>query len=142
MVDVDRLPGLGSGRVSRVALSHPALRHLVGERAQPLLLCNLLEAPVHAQRVRDVQAPSRSQVRVVHHNVGVRDSLLVVVVVDDGDLVVGEVLLDPGVRKLAQSFKADAVARIRGDHVVTERDGALPLPWRVVAIVVAQCVHL
>lgn len=89
-----------------------------------------------------MQAAARLEVGVVDDDVRARDAAPVVVVVDDGDLVFAEVLAHPRVRQAAQALQIDAVAGVRRDHVMAERDGALALPRPVVAAVAAQRVHL
>lgn len=68
--------------------------------------------------------------------------MLVVVVVDDGDLVVPEVLLSSGDRELTQLFKVDLVGGVGAHDVVAVRDGGLASVGLVVAVKRPELVHL
>ena len=70
---------------------------------------DLLEGPRERFRVGVLQPPPRLDVGVVHDHVGVRDAVGVVVVVDDGDLVVREALPRPPGRERAQAVERDPV---------------------------------
>lgn len=100
-----------------------------------------LQGPRERLRVRVLEPAARLEVRVVDDDVGVRDTSCVVVVVDDGDLVVREALPCPSGREGAQSVERDAVLGIRGDDVVLVGAGAPPSPSGVVAVQAPGPVH-
>ena len=68
---------------------------MVSEGAEAVLGRHALQGPLECPRVGVAQAPSGLEVGVVDDDVGVEDVPLVVVVVDDGDLVLGEALPHP-----------------------------------------------
>lgn len=65
---------------------------LVGVEGQPVLPRDALRGPLQLPGVGVLEPVPRVEVGVVDDDVGVRDPALVVVVVDDGHLVVAEVL--------------------------------------------------
>ena len=93
---------MGEGRLG-AADSPPSIVGLIADRtieppdevSEPCVASNPLQRSVERPGVRVLQAPAGVEVRVVDDDVGVRDAVLVVVVVDDRDLVVGEVLPHP-----------------------------------------------
>ncbi len=105
-------PRLDACPVRREALeSRVGLRPLVAQRIEPPLRRHLLQRPVELERVVGVHPSARDHVRVVHDDVRVGDAALVVVVVDDRDVVVGEEPRGPGERQLAQLLEANPVLR-------------------------------
>lgn len=114
----------------------------VGEIAQLALAGHLLQVAVEFLGLRDMQALAGFDVRVVDDDVRVRDGMLVVVVVDDGDLVLPEVLLSPGNRELAQPLQVDFVGEVGAHDVVAVRDGGLASVGLVVAVKRPELVHL
>ena len=100
-----------------------------------------LEQSVEGAGVGVLQAPARSQVGVVHDDVGVGDVALVVVVVDDGDLEVGEALSRPSGREPPQAVECDAVPGVGGDDVVLVGARVPAPPGCVVALGGATRVH-
>ena len=89
-----------------------------------------------------LHAVAGAEVRVVHDDVRVRYAAVVVVVVDDGDLVVAEVLERPRARELAQRRQVDVVAGVRREHEVLERARGLTPPGGVRAEGGESGVHL
>lgn len=89
-----------------------------------------------------LHAVAGAEVGVVHDDVRVRYAAGVVVVVDDGDLVVAEVLERPRARELAQRSQVDVVAGVRREHEVLERARGLAPPGCVRAERGARGVHL
>lgn len=85
--------------ISRSALPTRLLcqgdRLVVCEGAEAVLGRYALQGPLEGPRVGAAQAPPGLEVGVVDDDVGVKDVPLVVVVVDDGDLVLGEALPHP-----------------------------------------------
>lgn len=104
----------------------------VFEAQEPHIPRGPLHGALHRPRVGLLDASSRREVRVVDHDVGVRDVPLVVVVVDDRYLVVAEVLLRPRSCESAQARKLDAVLRVRREAIVLPRPRAVPVPGGVV----------
>ena len=92
--------------------AHPPVNDKVErvlEARKPHVARETLHRAHHHPRVGLQDAPSRREVRIVDDDVGVRDTALVVIVVDDYYLVVAEVLLGPHGGKPAQAQELDAV---------------------------------
>lgn len=88
-----------------------------------------------------LKATPRDDVGVVHDHVGMRDVPGVVVVVDDGHLMVAEVLARPGDGELAEGVQAHVVLGVRREHVVLVGAAGPASPGRVVSPVRARAVH-
>ena len=88
-----------------------------------------------------LKAPTRGDVGVVHDNVDVRDMPGVVVVVDDGHLVVAEVLARPGDGELAEVVQPHVVFGIWREHVVFVGAAGPASPGSVVSPARARGVH-
>lgn len=88
-----------------------------------------------------LKAAPRDDVGVVHDHVGVRDMPGVVVVVDDGHLVVAEVLARPGNGELAEVVQPHVVLGVRREHVVLVGAAGPASPGRVVSPARARAVH-
>lgn len=88
-----------------------------------------------------LKAPTRGDVGVVHDNVGVWDVFGVVVVVDDGYLMVAEVLARPGDRELAEGVQLHMVFGVRREHVVLVGAAGPVSPGCVVSPAGARAVH-
>ena len=114
----------------------------VGEEAQAALLGKPLGGAHELPRRRVLQARPGLEVGVVHHDVGVHDAALVVVMVDDGRLEPREVLGDPRARQVAERLEGDAVPRVGAQDVVLVGPRGPPLPRRVVAVGDSREVHL
>ena len=69
------------------------------------------------------------------------DAVLVVIVVDDGYLVFGEVLLRPRGREIAEGFERDAVFGVGRHDVVLVGAHPLPSPREVVSEGAARGIH-
>ena len=82
------------------------------QRGEPLALRYILQRRGERLGVRVLEASARLDVGVVRDHVSMGDAAGVVVVVDDGDLVFGEVLGRPCRRELPQRLKAYAVLRV------------------------------
>ena len=133
---------MGAGSVRRETLeSRAGLRPLVAQGVEPPLRRHLLQRPVELERVVGVHPPARDHVRVVHDDVRVGDTALVVVVVDDRDVVVGEEPSHPCLRELPKLLEAYIVFRGGGQHEMLEGTGLLPVPWVVVAAFGPEGVH-
>ena len=88
-----------------------------------------------------LKAPTRGDVGVVHDNVDVRDMPGVVVMVDDGYLMVAEVLARPDDRELAEGVQLHMVFGARREHVVLVGAAGPVSPGRVVSPAGARAVH-
>ena len=134
---------LALGRPGLAALGSPVeYRVLVGEVSQPPLAGHPLQVAVEPLGVGDVKAPSGLDVGVAHDDVRVRDGVLVVVVVDDGHLVLAEVSLRPAERQLAQALQVDLVCGVGAHDVVAVRDGRPAAVGLAVAVDGPELVHL
>jgi len=135
---VDPLAVRAQARPSRVGVVrvYPAVE--VGEAH---LARDRLEPAVDGSGIGVLQAPARPQVGVVHDDVRVGDVALVVVVVGDGNLEVGEALSRPTGREPPQAVERDAVPGIWGDDVVLVGACAPAPPWGVVPLGGATRVH-
>ncbi len=109
--------------------------------SEPLRLGEFLERCGQGFGVGVLKPPSRLDVRVVHDHVRVGDAAGVVIVVDDCDLVFGEVLLRPRGREIAQGFERDAVFGIGRHDVVLVGAYPFPSPGEVVSEGAARGVH-
>ena len=118
-------------------------RSLLGaiEVREPALLGHALQGVLELLGVGVLKAPPRDDVGVVHDHVGVRYVLGVVVVVDDGNLVIAEVLARPGDRNLAEGVQAHVVLGVRREHVVLVGAARPASPGRVVSPTRARVVH-
>ena len=87
------------------------------------------------------------QIRVVDDDVSMRDAMLVVVVIDGGNLeradaaVLSELALAPKRDELAQRGKVDAVFGIGTDHEMLVSDGRLSSVRFIVAVKRARAIH-
>ena len=115
---------------------------IFGEEAEAPFLGKPLDRSHELLRGRVLKTGAGVEVGVVHHHMGVHDPVLVVVVVDDGDLEAGEVLAHPGLRQFAQGFQRDLVGGIRAHNVVLVGAGGPALPRGVVSERDAREVHL
>nr|WP_062530751.1 hypothetical protein [Olsenella sp. DNF00959] len=111
------------------------------EVREPAFLGHALQGMLELLGVGVLKAASRGDVGVVHDHVGVRDAPGVVVVVDDGDLVVDEVLARPGDRELAEGVQPHVVLGVRREHVVLVGAAGSASPGRVVSPASACAVH-
>ena len=134
------LPALGAPL--RVVVRPWAAVHAAAEVREAELSGDLLERPVQGAGVGVLHPPPGLEVGVVDDDVGVGDVVLVVVVVDDRDLVVGEAPPRPLGGELPERVQADVVLRGGGDDVVLERPGAPAAPGAVVASEPPRAVHL
>ncbi len=89
-----------------------------------------------------MESVTRLQVDVVDDHVRMGDVALVVVVVDDGHLVVAEALLRPSDCELTQAVQRDLVLGVGGDDVVLVGAGGLSAPWFVTVVEHPGGVHL
>lgn len=90
------------------------------------LRLELLEGAVELEGVGGLEPPPRLERGVVDHDVRVGDAPLVVVVVDDGDLMVGEVLRRPLDGEPPQDGEVDAGAGVGGKDVALQALAARP----------------
>ncbi|MCI1810567.1 MAG: hypothetical protein LKI67_01780 [Olsenella sp.] len=105
-------------------------------------LASLWTERFHRAGIGLLQPAAGCEVGAVHHHVGVRDPVGVIVVVDDCDFIVVEALLRPGNRQTAELAELDAVVGIWREDVVLPGTCALAVPRSVVAEVAARPVHL
>ena len=133
---------LGAGSVRRETLeSRAGLRPLVAQGVEPPLRRHLLQRPVELERIVGVHPPARDHVHVVHDDVRVGDAALVVVVVDDRDVVVGEEPAHPCLGELPQRTEVHSVCGRGGQDEVLESPRLLSLPGEVVALLLPDPVH-
>lgn len=111
-----------------------------GAFAAPFV-CHALQGELELLGVGVLEAPPRDDVGVVRDHVGMRDAPGVVVVADDGGLVVAEVLARPGDGELAEGVQAHVVLGVRREHVVLVGAAGPASPGRVVSPVRARAVH-
>ena len=131
------------GRPARAALGFLVIQVvLVRQVAELALARHLLQVAVELLGLRDVQVPAGFDIGVVDDDVRVRDAVLVVVVVDDGHLVVPEMLLRPSDCELAQAIQVDLVGGVGANDVVAVCDGGLAAVGLAVAVERPQLVHL
>ena len=115
---------------------------LVREVGEAALRLEPLEGAVELEGVGDLEPPPRLERGVVDHDVCVGDAPLVVVVVDDGDLVVREVLRRPLDGEPPQGGEVDAGAGVGGEDVVLPRPRGPPAPRPPVSGGLPHRVHL
>ena len=104
-------------------------------------LGELLERCGQSLWVGVLEPSPRLDVRVVHDYVRMGDAVLVVIVVDDGYLVFGEMLLRPRGREIAEGFERDAVFGVGRHDVVLVGAHPLPSPGEVVSEGAARGIH-
>ena len=111
------------------------------EVREPALGDHALQRVLELLGIGVLKAPPRDNVGVVHDHVGVRDAPGAVVVVDDGHLVVAEVLARLGDRELAERVQVHVVFRVQREHVVLVGAAGPASPGRVVSPARARGVH-
>ena len=126
----------------RLPLLATPLRHDVGKTRQAHLPRHVLKLLVKRLRFAYVAAVAGLEIRVVDDDVCMRDSPLIVIVVDDSHLEVLEVSLHPNTGKTAQRFQVDSVSRVGRDYEMLERPGIQAAPWGVRPVGFARPVHL
>lgn len=109
---------------------------------EPAFLGHALQGVLELSGVGVLKAAPRDDVGVVHDHVGVRDVPDVVVVVDDGHLVVAEVLARLGDRELAEHVQPHAVFGVWREHIVLVGAARPASPGGVISPVRARVVHL